>query len=182
MSRAVIVIDRIAILLVGLVLLAGGVYALGWWYGDVVDLPERLQSTTVESITEQRWWPLALGLSGIVLVIVGLRWLGAHIPNRATPTLRMSGSDSTGKLTVSSQAVADAAASEFKQTVGVDSVRARLIRDRGQTVLTMRGMISADADLSVVGRAADSLSSNVIQVTGRDDLRCRIQLGVRRKS
>lgn len=180
MSRAVIAVDRIAAALIGLILLAAGAYALAWSRRGVLSLPQQLQTTGLSSLTEQGWWPLALGLTGLILVLFGLRWLAAHIPERAMPTLRVPGSDNSGRLTVSSQAVADAAAEELEQTAGVESARARLIYDRGQAVLSMHSVITADADLEAIGTAADVVTAHVIDVTARNDLRCRIQLSVNR--
>jgi len=180
MSRLTLTLDRIATLLVGLVILAAGLYALVWWQDRATTIPARLHTSVLNDVTAEGWWPWAAAIGGLVLVFVGVRWLAAHLPRRSLPAFRLPGSSPRGRLQIESSAVADAAARELSAAPGVRSVRARLVQDRGQDVLSMHGQIDSDADLVALGHAADAISRNVARAAARDDLRCRIQLGVHR--
>lgn len=178
MSRLTLAVDRVVTLLIGLLLMAAGLYGLLWWQGRLTNLPKRLHTSVLTHVTTYAWWPWAAAVGGVILVLIGLRWLAAHLPRRSLPAFRLPGSGSRGRLEIESSAVADAAARELGAVAGVRSVRARLVQDRGQDVLSMRGQIDADADLVALGHAADAISRHVAQAAARNDLRCRIQLGV----
>lgn len=180
MSRLTLAVDRIVTLLIGLVILATGLYALLWWQGRLTNMPARVHTSVLNDVTAHAWWPWAVGVGGVILVAIGLRWLAAHLPRRSLPAFRLPGSAARGRLEIESSAVADAAARELSAMPGVRSVRARLVQDRGQDVLSIRGQIDSDADLVALGHAADAISGHVAQAAARDDLRCRIQLGVHR--
>lgn len=180
MSRFTLAIDRVVALVIGLVLLVAGAYALIWWQGGLLSLPTRLHTSALNGVTNDSWWPWAAGAGGVILAVIGLRWLAAHLPRRALPAFRLPGSAANGRLDVESSAIADAAARELGDIPGVRSVRARLVQDRGQDVLSMRGQIDSDADLVALGHATDLVSRHVAEAAARDDLQCRIQLGVHR--
>lgn len=178
MTRLTAVIDRIVVVVLGLVLLALGAFALVWWRAAVPELPARLHTSIFDGVTKNWWWPWALAVGGIILVVIALRWLTAHLPLRGMPALRLPGSDASGHMQVASAAIADAAARELAHAPGVRSMKATLVRDRGQSVLAMQGQIEPDTDLHALGTAADAVSRHVLEASARHDLHCRIKLTV----
>lgn len=176
MSRAVTGADRLAAALTGLLLLAAGAAGILWWSGRLTAAPTRTDLTGLAWLPEQRWWPWALGAFGIVLALLGLRWLLGHLPSRGVSHLKLTGTDETGALLVETRPVASAAAEELSQTFGIRSARGTIHRDRGQLVAVLTATIERDTDLQVVADAADRSSANLQHALERQDLTCRVQL------
>lgn len=184
MSRTTSAADRLAVLVLGLVLAVAGL-ALVAWYLDArgwlpVDLsaPGRLDTGAVDTAATSSWWPWALGLVGVVLVLVGLRWLAAHLPDRGIGRLRVAGSTSADALEADAGGVVGAAAAALEQTEGIRSARGTVRRERGQVVATLHATLEQGADLGTVSRACDTVSADLAGVLGRDDLRCSVRLHV----
>jgi hypothetical protein len=125
MSRLTLTLDRIATLLVGLVILAAGLYALVWWQDRATTIPARLHTSVLNDVTAEGWWPWAAAIGGLVLVFVGVRWLAAHLPRRSLPAFRLPGSSPRGRLQIESSAVADAAARELSAAPGISDALKR---------------------------------------------------------
>lgn len=184
MSRTVQAVDRTVVLLIGVLLAATGLLLACWyaagqgWFTAPFAAPDRLDTTGVDTVTGAAWWPWALGAAGVLLVLLGLRWLAAHLPDRGVGRLRIAGGDPTGRLEADAGSVTDAAADALARTEGVQSARGRLRRERGQLVATIHATVERGADLEVVAHACDQVSSDLAQVLGRDDVRCSVRLQV----
>jgi len=184
MNRSAVLIDRTATLVVGLLLLLLGAAAIVWylvgvgWVGSVPGVPGRLRTTGLQDVAATTWWPWALGAAGVVLILLGLRWAAAHLPDRGVGRLRLAGSGSGGRLEIDADAVAAAAADSLERCEGVRSARGRVVRERGQLLVSVRATVEHGADLAVVGRAGDAVSTEVAEALGRDDLRCSVRLHV----
>lgn len=177
-SRRTLAVDRVAAFVVALVLIAGGAAALIWWFRLVADLPTSVPASTLHDASTRSWWPWAVAVGGLVLVLVGLRWLVAHLPRRAVSHLSLPGSDRSGRLRVACRPLAAAAAESMRTTPGVTSSSGRVRRERGQLVATLRATITPDADLATVASAADSVARDLARVLERDDVRCEVRLRV----
>ncbi|WP_404351831.1 alkaline shock response membrane anchor protein AmaP [Phycicoccus jejuensis] len=180
MSRAVIAFDRLATLLLGLLLIVGGLAGIAWWRGDL-GLSGPLNVDAVAKQTEQPWWPWVTGLVGAALVLLGLRWLAAHVITRGVGQVRLPGTGKAGRLTAQVNPVADAAATVLEGTEGVRSCRGTIQRDRGQLVARLRATIEPQADLREVAAAADGVATDLKKVLGRDDLHCLVTVHVARR-
>lgn len=178
MTRSTIVGDRIAALITAILCFAVGAAALLWWHGDWAPLRGPLSTTIVVKATASSWWPWGAGALGLLLVILGLRWLVAHLPQRSVGPLLLGGSSPEGRLTADTSAVVTTAGDVFADTLGVRSVRSRMMRDRGRRVVQFRTVIEPDADLGLISIAADAIASDLSRLTGRPDLVCRINLRV----
>lgn len=181
MSRAVIAFDRLAAIVVGLVLIATGLAGLFWWRGKL-GLSGPLDAAIAVDQTTQTWWPWVVGVVGVVLILLGLRWLAGHVITRGVGQVRLSGTGKPGRLTAQVKPVAQAAAEVLASTDGVRSVRGTIHRDRGQLVARLTATIEPQADLATVTAAADSISSDLKKVLARDDLRCLVTLRVAHRS
>ena len=182
MKSSVIALDRTMALLVGVLLVVVGVVAVLWWAGAVAALPDAVSLAWLTRATEQAWWPWMLALAGLLLVLVGLRYLFSHLPDRGVHRIVLPGSASSGRLHADVRSVAGAAAGALEDTVGVRSANGTIQRDRGQLVARLRATIEQEADLTAVAAAADRVSAELRSVLGRDDLRCRVQLSVAGRS
>lgn len=180
MSRSVVIVDRLATLLVALLLIATGAAAIVWWLGEL-GLMGPVDVALVVEQTTQAWWSWAAGLVGVVLVLLGLRWLLGHIPHRGVAAIRLRGTGTSGRLTAQVSQASHAAAELLEETEGVRSTRGTIHRDRGQLVARIKATVEPQADLAAVTAAADTVATELKQVLDRDDLRCSVRLHVARR-
>lgn len=178
-SRTTLALDRFATLLLAVALIAGGALGVWWWSGDS-SLPARSDTTPVQDLVAQGWWPWVSAAVGVLLILVGVRWLAAHVRRTTVRQLNLAGSGAAGRLRADGSKVAGAAADAFADTVGVRSAKGRVNRDRGQLVAELTATIEPEADLALVAEQADLVSAQLAHVLGRDDLRCSVQLSVAR--
>ena len=181
MSRLTVAVDRVVTLLVAVLLIVVGAACAVWGTDRVPPLDGSLDLGAVSTATTKTWWPWAVGVGGVIAVLLGLRWLFAHVPSRRRGPLRLSGTDSRGRLHADGDSAVGAAADELAATAGVTSTSGTLISDRGQLVARLRATIDPDADLATLADAADRTSARLQHVLGRDDLRCRVDLRLARR-
>lgn len=180
-TRKTLFIDRIATLVLALVLIAGGGAAIWWWSGQSLagyELADTSDTSAVSDVVYAAWFGWAAAAVGIVLALVGIRWIAAHLTTARVARLTLGGSDATGRLDVAGSKVAGAAAQALADTVGIRSAKGAVVRDRGQLVAHLAAVIEPEADLALVARRADEVSAQLAEVLGRDDLRCGVQLRV----
>jgi len=180
MSRAVVAWNRVVTLLLGLVLLALGAAAVLWWLGTFPGWPTQLHTDQVTQATQQPWWPWAAGGAGLVLALLGLRWLASHLPDRGVTTITLPGSSRAGRLDAQVRPIASAAAEAFALTPGVRSARGVIQEERGQVIAKLRATVEPHVDLQLVAAAADRVSADLRQVMQRDDIVCQVNLAVAR--
>lgn len=178
-SRKVLAVDRIASLLLALALIAGGAAAVWWWSGRS-GLGQSLDTAPVTDVTAAAWWPAAAAAAGLVLALLGLRWLAAHVRRTTVSSLALRGSGRGGRLDVDTGRVASAAASAYADTLGVRSARGTVLRDRGQLVVRIVATIDRDADLADLAERADRVAADLATVLERPELRCSVELRVAR--
>src|SRR5947209_1632471 len=101
MRRGVLAVDRVVVLLLGLVLLALGVALVGWQAGFLDDVwPSAPGSLHVDStgVTGNDSFEAVAIVAGVILVVLGVWWLLAHLPRRGVAPLRLPGGDVPGPL------------------------------------------------------------------------------------
>ena len=76
MTRLAVAFDRVVVLLVGGVLVAAAVLTVAWQRGAIGG-GGRLRMVFLDVMTAP-WWPWASAAVGVLLILVGLRWLLAH--------------------------------------------------------------------------------------------------------
>ncbi|WP_035858046.1 hypothetical protein [Cryptosporangium arvum] len=181
MRRSTLVLDRLAALVAGVALLGLGAALIAWPSGWLADrwpaTPDRI-STGADDVVTAPWWPWAAGVAGAVVVLVAAWWLLAHLPVRGVGALLLTGSDGNGRLALAPAGSADSAASMFAETPGVRSARARVVRERGTTVVDLTATLEPHADLAEVALAADAVAADLQDVLGRDDVAARVDLTV----
>ncbi|MEU4396779.1 hypothetical protein [Kribbella sp. NPDC023855] len=180
MRRGLIAFDRLAAVVLAIVLIAAGAAALAWRHDLIPDATDRLEINGLAELPQAAWWPWATGVGGVLLVVLGLTWLARHLPRHGTGRLRLPGSDETGRLTADANAAAGAAGHVLAQTPGVRSGSGRIVLDRGQLVAEITATLEPGADLDAVRAAAEQTGQELHQVVGRDDLHHRIELRVAR--
>jgi hypothetical protein len=176
MSRTTIGLDRVVLFIVAIGLIGVGAAGIAWWLDLVSWLPARMDLSWARDTVGQSWWPWVAGVAGLVAVLVGLRWLIGHLPDRAVDDLTLSGSDPGGRFRAAANPVARAAAQMLAGAPGVRSASGKVLRERGRLVARLTATIETRADLQAIATTADQLAADLGAVLGRDDLRCQVQL------
>lgn len=186
MRRSVLGLDRVAAVLLGLVLLTAGIVIAGWYNGTLRHLwpavPKKLSTAGAGDVFSTGWWPWAAGAAGALAVLLGLWWLISHLPRRGVGLLVLPGSGKTGRLLVDPAGTAATAAEILADTPGIRSASGKVLRDRGELVVALTGVIDPRADLAEVVAATDAVATDLQAVLGRDDARARIRLSVARRA
>lgn len=177
MNRGAAGVERFAVLLAGLALLVLGAGAAAWEQGWIPDAVDRLDLSALLDRTGESWWPWAVGLLGLLLVVVGLLWLRAHARRRSLGRLKLPGSGRDGALEADSGALVDAASETLAEAPGVSSRGGRVWRDQRETVVELRAGLDPGADLDEVAEAADRAAAVLGTYLGpQAPARCRVVL------
>ena len=176
MRRGVLGVDRVLVLLLGLVLIVLGVAAIGWQVGFLADVwPSVPSSVDVESGSGHRSARTSRSIavaSGVVLVLLGLWWLLAHLPRRGVDPLRLPAGDVPGVLTVLPGPAVAAAADVLADDPRILSARGSVLTERKALVVRLRVTCYPDADLGAVVAACDAVLADLARVLP-DDARSR---------
>ena len=176
MSRVTVAFDRVVTLALAVLVIGVGAAGIAWWLDLVSWLPARMDLSWARDTVGQSWWPWVAGVAGLVAVLVGLRWLIGHLPDRAVDDLTLSGSDPGGRFRAAANPVARAAAQMLAGAPGVRSASGKVLRERGRLVARLTATIETRADLTAIAAAADQVAADLGAVLGRDDLYCQIKL------
>ncbi|GGF94819.1 hypothetical protein GCM10007304_05850 [Rhodococcoides trifolii] len=175
MKRGAIVLDRFLTLLIGLVLIALGVGAAAWQLDRLPFTLDSLNLSGYTDLTEQGWWPWALGAGGVVVVLLGLALLVKQFPARRAPVVSLALPDGKpGSLLFDVDAVAARAADEASEIDGVKSARSRTATEKGLRVVTLLVTINANADVPVVFERLSEVRAGVAKVVEGTPLAVRV--------
>jgi hypothetical protein len=155
-------------LLVLVVGVAGVAWPLGWLERWVPRTTDRLDVPWLADAAERDWWPLVLGVVGVLLVMVGLRWLVAHLPSRRLRDVGLPGTAATGRLTADPGAVAAAAATVVQDTPGVRTARGRALDDRARRTVELTVTIEPTADLETIRDGVERVLAEVAHMLSSD--------------
>ncbi|OBB58241.1 hypothetical protein A5757_17245 [Mycobacterium sp. 852013-51886_SCH5428379] len=159
MTRSAVALDRLVVALAGLALVAGGAGALWWALGPRAADPLVLGSAA--TAVDQTWWPWAAGGVGVLIILVGLRWLAAHHRPPRTRTL-----DIGRGMTADVASVADAAAVALEARPDVVAAGARSVTERGVPTVMLTATVAARAGLPAAVAAVDQVSATVEDMLG----------------
>lgn len=171
-------VDRTVTALVGSVLFGLGAMAILWRLDIVLDLPRSIDTERVTDVLATSWWPWASGVVGMVLVLLGLRWLGAHLPSAGVGELNLPGTGATGRLRFNATSAASAAAQQLSQHPAVRSAKGKVRRDRGQLDVAINATVDPAADLRELAQDTDQIVADLARVMGRHDLYGRVRLKI----
>lgn len=185
MSRSVLALDRVAVLVLGLVLLVVGVAAVGWQLGFLAEVwPDVPDSVDVDSgrLTDSSRYAAIAGATGVLLVVLGLWWLFAHLPRRAVGSLRLPAGEGSGRLVVDPGPAVSTAAVELAEDPMIRDAKGAVLADRGELVVRLRATVDPDADLEAVVAVCDRVLLDLAVVLPADRLRSRVELSVLRRA
>ena len=184
MTRSILAVDRVIVLLLGLVLIVLGVAAVGWQAGFLEsvwpDVPDEVAVDSAQ-VTEASTFAVLAGVVGGALVVIGLWWLLAHLPRRSVGSLRLPSGKQPGRLVVDPGPAVATAAEVLAEDPMIRSARGAVLADRGELVVRLRATVDPDADLSAVVAACDGVLADLAHVLPADQLRSRVELSVLRR-
>lgn len=181
MSRTANVLNRLALLALGLVLLAGGAATTAWGTGRWQIRTGVVDTSSATRIVTTAWWPWAAALTGILLIALALRWIIALLVQRPVRTVGLSGSSAQGRLTVNADAVVRPASALLESTLGVRSAKGRWFRHRDRLVLELTAAIDPATDLDTVAAAYTQISADLAHALGRPDVQARLLMRAARR-
>ncbi|MEU5091267.1 hypothetical protein [Streptomyces sp. NPDC021356] len=175
-------INRIALALVGLVLLAGGVLALlrgAGFFGAAGPDAALLVPGERHYAAASGWvWP-AVGAAAALVTIAGLLWALAQLRRAGVRSLALEADRSRGATRLSAAAVTDALEDEVHSYRGVHQAHARLTHSSRYPRLDLRVVLAADADPRPIRARIEREAVAVLRrVLDQEDLRARIRLDV----
>ncbi|MCK0176092.1 alkaline shock response membrane anchor protein AmaP [Mycolicibacterium sp. F2034L] len=159
MTRSAVVLDRLVVALTGLLLVAGGAGALWWTFGPRATAPLALGPAA--TAVDQTWWPWAGGAAGVIVILVGLRWLAAHRRPPRARTLNIGRG-----MTADVASLADAAAVALEARPDVVAAGARSVTERGVPTVMLTATVAARAGLPAAVAAVDQVSATVEDMLG----------------
>lgn len=175
------VVDRLLVALVGLALVAGGLLAVDWQQGWVLDLPSTLTTGPAQDVVTASWWPWASAVATVCAALLGLVLLTRLVPGRGPSTLRSSVSDERGRVEVDVRSLADAAARRLAELGPVDDPSGRVVVRRGRTGIELHARVAADADIDQLLLAVRQCTAEVEEAFPHDPVACRVVLDAPRE-
>ncbi len=153
-------LDRFLLLLLGLLLTAGGVLALLVGLG-VFGSRLRNKSVLDNFISDffgrnGPWlWPV-IALVGLLLGYLALRWLIAQVRPTGVRDLQLEPQSTTGHTDLVGAAVTDAVTAEIGTYRGVAGASARLVGDELDPELRLRVQLDSRADVAALRRRIET--------------------------
>ena len=184
MRRSILAFDRVLLLLLGLLLVAVGVAAVGWQVGFLAEVwPDAPDQLEVDSgtVTGASSFPALAGVIGVALVVIGVWWLLAHLPRRSVGSLSLPSGEQPGRLVVDPGPAVATAADVLADDPLIRSARGAVLADRGELVVRLRATVDPGSDLDDVVDACDRVLADLAHVLPADRLRSRVELSVLRR-
>lgn len=178
MSRSSLALDRIAVAVLGLLLIVIGAGALVWNTSWFAGIPETITAPGLALSARSWWWPWAVALAGVVLVLVGLRWLAAHAMAARAHAMPLTGSGEGGTLSADLSSVADAAARRLASDPNVHSAKGTALIDRGRRIMDITATAAA-ADVAAAAAAADRVCCEAVTMLADDTVATRTRIRVK---
>ncbi|MGV0436591.1 alkaline shock response membrane anchor protein AmaP [Corynebacterium mastitidis] len=149
MSRALSAIDRIILILLGLLCLAGGAWGIGSWlrFEPVQRLTERLDASVLDGAEASPWFLAALWGVMILGALLGLWWIAANLRRRGFNRLRSQASSAHGSIDISMARMASAVDESLEDVPGVTRVRHKAAMDRSRPTIAWTIRAEATTDL-----------------------------------
>ncbi|CAN5627716.1 hypothetical protein BH24ACT13_BH24ACT13_07350 [soil metagenome] len=168
--------NRVGLLLLGLLLLLAGAAAiatgLGLFGSRVADQPVVTSSITNFLSDYGVWVAIALIIIGVILALIGLRWLVSQLRVERLGEIQLEPDHSRGVTTMSPRVLTDALCAEVQGIRGVDSASAHMGRHPDDPELNLTVGVNKGADVAAVRREVEGTAlAHAREALGRDRLR-----------
>ena len=174
MTRKLVGIDRTAGVVLALVLVAAGLLLVDWRLDLVTALPDGVRVSPLLDASAASWWPVATAVVAVVLVLVGLRWLLAHLPRLGSPDTRLADSSGAGRINLDTASVARATAADLQSDLVLPQARGRVRVRRGRPTVQLDAHCSPGADVADLRERAESVSRDMARAFPSGDLPLRV--------
>ncbi|MDJ0392234.1 hypothetical protein QMK17_02670 [Rhodococcus sp. G-MC3] len=177
MKRATAVVDRLLVLLLGIVLLGGGAFALAWHFDVPIakDTLSRFDRAVFAGLPAQSWWEPALAGTAVAATLAAIALLIGNLSPRHTGTVQIS----TGEVLavrVDLGALARGVAADLATFPGVESSRGRAIDDRGTATLAVTVSTSPHIDIDTFTRVVETAAGFVAEALEGAPVAVRVQV------
>lgn len=167
MNSATTVLDRMASLVMGLMLVTLGVGMIIWSLHLVDGTPVYVTAPGLVTAAGTAWWPWATTGAGLLLIPLGVRWLLAHHPARRAGALTLADSSSAqGRLSADLGSLAQAAAAELRKHPAIRSASGKAVIDRGKPSLHLDVTAAGTDSLAHAAAAADDVAATATGMLG----------------
>lgn len=165
MKTSTRVIDRLVAGLVGIVLLGGGLWALGYRLGQhtATDATRRVSTATITRLPDEPWWPAVIGAAGVVLILGTLWLLVRHLRSASTRTVPTDGGG-----TVDLGRVGDAVAADLSRSPLIRRARPSTVVEKGRPIVRMAVSVVPDASVEDLTALASAARREVTAATNPD--------------
>lgn len=168
MKRGPAALNRLLVLLIGLVLAGLGAAALAWDrdVAAVRDAVGRLDRDRVVAVPDEPWWHWALGATIGVCLVLGIVVLAVDLSRRrAAPTGMLETATDT-PVSIDLGPIATGVAAELARLPGVRRARGRALSDRG--LATIQVTVEADprTDIAALTDSADRVAATTTAALG----------------
>ncbi|WP_235871201.1 hypothetical protein [Rhodococcus spongiicola] len=172
MKRATAALNRVLVLVVGLLLAAVGGAALAWERGVQVvrDAVTHIDSDWVTAIPDQSWWNWALAATIAVCFVLGTVVLVVDLRGRRAAPSTLLETATTTAVAIDLGPVAAGVAAELGRLPGVRRARGRAISDRG--LATIQVILDADphSDTATLVRTSEQVAAATTSALGGPDV------------
>lgn len=174
MNRIVAGIDRLLVLLVGLVLVLGGAFALAYHFGVPFahDWMRHMDRLWYYTAPDQNWWPYALGIVAVLAAFSGVALLSTNLSRRRTDETVLD-DNTLGTLTFEPSALAGVIAGSLAGTQGVRDAKARARNERGTPTISVTLIAEPGTDIHDLTALAERTSRQLDESIGEVALAIR---------
>lgn len=168
MKRGAAALNRLLVLVVGLLLAGVGGAALAWDRNveTVREAAARIDRDRVAAVPDQSWWQGALVTTIAVAFTLGILVLAVDLARRrAAPSMMLETATDTA-VAVDLGPVASGVAAELRRFPGVRRTRGRAVSDRG--LATVQVVVDADpqCDIDALVRDAERIAATTTSALG----------------
>lgn len=157
-------IDRFLTGLVGLLLVGGAAWIIGYavHYRPARQAAGRVDTAAVAALPNASWWPIAEAAVGVALILAGAWWVLAHLRSSSVRTIP------TGLGAVDLTRLADAAAEDLGRHPDVQSAKAVTATVRRQPVVRITVGVTTGTSAELIRRLARRCGADIRRAAGAD--------------
>lgn len=174
MTRKLVTLDRLAGIVVALTLVAVGLLLVDWKLDLLLGLPSVLHVPGLLKTAALGWWPLFTAVLAVVLVLVGLRWLFAHLPRVHSSRAKLGESSAEGRIRLDTGSVANATAAHIESETVLPEVHGRVREVRGHPLVQIDARCAVRTDVAEVRERADQVTADIARAFPSGDIPLRV--------
>lgn len=163
MSRGLSALDRVVVAIVALLLIATGVWAVGFF----LDVPYAHEigawydEAKLQAFLTSRWYPVTLILVATAIIVLVPWWLVANLRPRSFNRMTSAKQSAAGNITVATTQVAEAAAKELREYDHVTGVQRTTRMDRQRPTMSWTIHATPEINLAELTRQIEQTDEDV---------------------